>query len=75
MTSQAECRSHAALCRQLARQEPTNRCVWRAEAEYWLRLSKGRPRGEAGKRTRFQRLGEFADEIGRLLINPGVARN
>jgi hypothetical protein len=40
MTTQAECRSHAALCTQLAGQEPSNRCVWMAEAEYWLRLSK-----------------------------------
>ena len=48
MTSQAECRSHAALCTQLAGQEPRNRCVWMAEAEYWLRLSKERLRREAG---------------------------
>ncbi len=47
MISQAECRSHAALCKQLAKEEPTNRFVWSAEAEYWLRLSKERIRGEA----------------------------
>lgn len=51
MTSQAECRSHAALCKQLAQQEPTNRCIWTAEAEYWLRLSKKRLRGAARTKT------------------------
>jgi hypothetical protein len=56
MTSQAECRSHAALCTQLAGQEPRNRCVWMAEAEYWLRLSKERLREEAGTNSAWGKL-------------------
>jgi hypothetical protein len=41
MTSQLELNSRATLCRQLARREPANRVLWLAEAENWLRLSKG----------------------------------
>jgi hypothetical protein len=40
MTSQFEFSSRAALCRQLARQEPSNRALWMAEAENWSRLSR-----------------------------------
>lgn len=47
MISQLEFSSRAALCRKLAKQEPTNRALWMAEAESWLRLSKERFRGEA----------------------------
>jgi hypothetical protein len=47
MISQLEFSSRAALCRELAKQEPTNRAFWMAEAESWLRLSKERLRGEA----------------------------
>jgi hypothetical protein len=47
MTSQLEFISRAALCRQLARQEPAHRALWMAEAENWLRLSKERPCDEA----------------------------
>jgi hypothetical protein len=46
MISQLEFSSRAALCRRLAKQEPTNRALWMAEAENWLRLSKERLRGE-----------------------------
>jgi hypothetical protein len=46
MISQLEFSSRAALCRKLARQEPTNRGLWMAEAEGWLRLSKVRLRAE-----------------------------
>src|SRR3954468_3525504 len=53
MTSQAECRSHAALCKQLARQDPTNEFVWRAEAEYWSRLSSDRLRSEPQTKNTF----------------------
>lgn len=42
MTSPTECRSHAALCTQLAKQDPANRFVWSAEAKYWGHLSKQR---------------------------------
>jgi len=47
MTSQLELNSRAALCRQLAKREPTNRALWMAEAENWSRLSKEKLRGEA----------------------------
>jgi hypothetical protein len=46
MISQLEFSSRAALCRKLAKEEPTNRALWMAEAESWLRLSKERLRGE-----------------------------
>jgi hypothetical protein len=46
MASQLELSARAALCRQLAEREPTNRVLWMAEAENWLRLSNGKPRGE-----------------------------
>jgi hypothetical protein len=53
MISQLEFSARAALCRQLANQEPANRALWMAEAENWLRLrlSLERLRG-AGSRTR-----------------------
>jgi hypothetical protein len=47
MISQLEFSSRAALCRQLAKQEPANHALWMAEAENWSRLSKERLRGEA----------------------------
>src|SRR3977135_2665593 len=51
MISQLEFSSRAALCRKLAKQEPTNRALWMAEAESWLRLSAERLGGGArGKR-------------------------
>ena len=37
MMSQFELRSRAALCRQLASQDPTNHTVWMAEARSWSR--------------------------------------
>ena len=46
MASQLELSARAALCRQLAEREPTNRVLWMAEAENWSRLSNGKPRGE-----------------------------
>ena len=47
MTSQSELNWRAALCRQLAKQEPANRGLWMAEAENWSRLSKEKLRREA----------------------------
>jgi hypothetical protein len=74
MISQAECRSHAALCTLLARQEPTNRFVWSAEAEYWLRLSKERSRvkeisrSEARATITFGALARWMPKAGRSLL-------
>jgi len=39
MASQLELSARAALCRQLAKREPTNGVLWMAEAENWARLS------------------------------------
>jgi hypothetical protein len=50
MTSQLEFESRAALCRQLAKQEPTNRALWMAEAESWARLSNRKLPGERSAR-------------------------
>ena len=47
MISQLELASRAALCRQLAKQEPANGVLWMAEAESWSRLSKERDRSAA----------------------------
>lgn len=41
MTSHLEMSSRAALCRQLAVREPNSKAYWLAEAESWLRLSRG----------------------------------
>ena len=38
MMSQFELSSRAALCRQLASQDPANQTVWMAEARSWSRL-------------------------------------
>jgi hypothetical protein len=57
MISQLEFSSRAALCRKLAKQEPTNRALWMAEAEKWLRLERETSR--RGKGQKFRRLGEF----------------
>ncbi len=46
MASQLELSARAALCRQLAKREPTNRVLWMAEAENWWRLSNEKLRGE-----------------------------
>jgi hypothetical protein len=43
MADRLELHSRAALCRKLAQREPANRTFWMAEAESWLRLSKGKP--------------------------------
>lgn len=40
MINQTELNSRAALCRQLARREPSSKVYWLAEAENWLRLSR-----------------------------------
>jgi hypothetical protein len=40
MITQVELNSRAALCRQLARREPSSKVYWLAEAENWLRLSR-----------------------------------
>ncbi|WP_247407968.1 hypothetical protein [Bradyrhizobium sp. 76] len=39
MMSQFELSSRAALCRQLANQDPANQTVWMAEARSWSRLA------------------------------------
>ena len=49
MTTRLEFDSRAALCRQLARNEPANEALWMAEAGTWSRLSK--LCGEAAQRT------------------------
>lgn len=51
MISQLELASRAALCRQLAKQEPANGVLWMAEAENWSRLSKEKFRGGARTET------------------------
>ncbi|WP_354223138.1 hypothetical protein [Bradyrhizobium sp. F1.4.3] len=57
MVSQFELSSRAALCRQLASQDPANRFVWMAEARSWSRLSSEMPHGDDGSKiglvTRF----------------------
>jgi hypothetical protein len=49
MIDQSELNSRAALCRRLAQREPANRTFWMAEADNWTRMSKAKPRGEAGE--------------------------
>ena len=61
MASQLELRARAALCKQLAKREPTNRVLWMAEAENWSRLSNEKLRGEAERKTGY-----------RILANLGV---
>ena len=46
MAGQLELSARAALCRQLAKREPTNRVLWMAEAENWSRLSHEKLHGE-----------------------------
>jgi hypothetical protein len=46
MACQQELSARAALCKQLAKREPTNRVLWTAEAEFWSRLSKEKIRDE-----------------------------
>src|SRR3954469_25666053 len=46
MASRQELSARAALCRQLAKREPTNRVLWTAEADNWSRLSDEKLRGE-----------------------------
>lgn len=46
MTAQSEFSSRAELCRKLAGRDPANRTFWIAEAETWVRRSKGIPEGE-----------------------------
>jgi hypothetical protein len=60
MASQLELSARAALCRQLAKREPTNRVLWTAEAENWSRLSNDKLRGEPRQKNRLPHLGEFA---------------
>jgi hypothetical protein len=51
MASQLELSARAALCRQLAEREPTNRVFWMAEAENWSRLSNEKFRGEPEQKS------------------------
>jgi len=56
MMSQFELSSRAALCLQLASQDPANRSVWMAEARSWSRLSDETLHGGDGSKvgiTRF----------------------
>src|SRR4051812_28066134 len=53
MNSKSQCRAHAALCKQLASQDLANQFVWRAEAEYWSRLSSEEPRSEPQTKNTF----------------------
>jgi hypothetical protein len=46
MASQLELSARAALCKELAKREPTNRVLWMAEAENWSRLSNEKLHGE-----------------------------
>ena len=48
MTGHVEFSSRAALCRQLAKREPTNGVLWMAEAANWLRLSNEKRLGDVG---------------------------
>jgi hypothetical protein len=51
MMNQFELSSRAALCRQLASQDPVNRSVWMAEASSWSRLLGEMSHGEDGSKT------------------------
>jgi hypothetical protein len=51
MASQLELNARAALCRELAKREPTNRVLWTAEAENWSRLSNEKLRGEPEQKS------------------------
>jgi hypothetical protein len=51
MASQLELSARAALCRQLAKREPTNRVLWMAEAENWRRLSNEKLRAEPEQKS------------------------
>lgn len=51
MASQLELSARAALCRQLAKREPTNRVLWMAEAENWWRLSNEELRAEPEQKS------------------------
>ncbi len=66
MASQLELSARAALCRQLAKREPTNRVLWMAEAENWSRLSNEKLRGEAEQKWG-PHLGEFAGAFRKIV--------
>jgi hypothetical protein len=51
MASQLELSARAALCRELAKCEPTNRVLWMAEAENWSRLANEKRRGEPEQKS------------------------
>jgi hypothetical protein len=51
MASQLELSARSALCRELAKREPTNRVLWTAEAENWSRLSNEKLRGEPEQKS------------------------
>src|SRR5436309_14346078 len=51
MSNQLELSARAALCRELAKREPTNRFLWTAEAENWSRLSNEKLRGEPEQKS------------------------
>ncbi len=65
MISQFELSSRAALCKQLATQDPANRAIWMAEAESWSRLSEEKPYGETRSKLGFVILASFASAIGK----------
>ena len=51
MMSQFELSLRAALCRQLASQDPANQSVWMAEARSWSRLADETLHHEQGSRS------------------------
>jgi len=74
MTSQSELNWRAALCRQLAKQEPANRGLWMAEAENWSRLSKEKLRREAAAKIASGIFASLRARSARCLSIPASAR-
>lgn len=74
MVSQLELSARAALCRQLAEREPTNRVLWTDEAENWSRLSNEKLRGEPQQNSIYPTLASLRARSARLSANLGVAR-
>jgi hypothetical protein len=48
MASLPECNARAALCRRLAKLEPSSRNIWLAEAERWSRLAQAKLLAQTG---------------------------
>jgi hypothetical protein len=69
MVSQFERSSRAALCRELATQDPVNRAVWMAEADNWSRLSEQKLNGEARSKSGFVFLASVVYAFGKMSTN------